>query len=381
MSIKIKILYLITKSTWGGAGRYVYDLATALPRDEFEPLVASGGSGLLTRRLQAAEIPTITIPYLERDIYLFNDLRVFWQLLKLFRSVQPDIVHLNSSKIGGLGALAGRLTGVKKIIFTGHGWAFNEDRSLVTKIMITIGHWLTITLSHQVIAVCQRIKDQIRNWPGTKRKVEVIYNGLDPYPLSDRHLARQALTKATNFTAKPADEYIWIGMINELHPNKGVDIAIRAFALIASKFPQAHLVIIGEGEKRQELISLIDKLAIAHQVHLAGSLEDARSYLRAFDLFLIASRTEAFPYVLLEAGLARVPVIASRVGGIPEVITHQESGLLFQSKHVDELAYQLEQALSQPQVMKEMAERLAKHIREKFSQNQMTQATINLYYR
>src|SRR3989338_2523185 len=154
-----KVLFVITKSNWGCAQRYVYDLATHLPQETFDPVVALGGSGMLKTRLEEAGIRTISIPSLERDINLIKELQSLKYLWHIFHQEHPDIIHLNSSKIGGLGSVVAAyfrlylkcqqlfnifLSKSKKTtlntnscslitIFTVHGWAFNEERNFVTR--------------------------------------------------------------------------------------------------------------------------------------------------------------------------------------------------------------------------------------------------------
>src|SRR3989338_7709209 len=104
----MKVLFVITKSNWGGAQRYVYDLATALLRENYEVAVAVGGQGLLAENLKMAGIRVVGIPHLERDVNFFKETLSTLYLWKIFKSEQPDIIHLNSSKVGGLGAIAAR---------------------------------------------------------------------------------------------------------------------------------------------------------------------------------------------------------------------------------------------------------------------------------
>src|SRR3989344_3575655 len=146
-----KVLFLITKGNFGGAQRYVYDLATSLPKTKYEAVVACGpasaeasaGKGGLAYALQEQGIRVIILDKLERDMKVSNDWQVLRSFIKLFKEERPDIIHLNSSKAGGLGALAGRLAKVPRIIFTAHGWAFNESRNSIEKRVILFFHWLT----------------------------------------------------------------------------------------------------------------------------------------------------------------------------------------------------------------------------------------------
>lgn len=122
-----KILFLITKSNWGGAQRYVYDLAVTLDKEQFEPIVVLGGDGVLKNMLEHAHIRTISIKTLQRDVSIKKEFAFANELRKIIKEEKPSVLHVNSSKAGGVGALIGRLTGVPRIIFTAHGWAFNEQ--------------------------------------------------------------------------------------------------------------------------------------------------------------------------------------------------------------------------------------------------------------
>jgi len=150
---KTKILYLITKSNWGGAGRYVYDLTTSLPEDKFDVVVALGGEGLLKQRLEEKGVRVITVKSLERNVSILKEFSALFELYSLFEKERPDVVHLNSSKAGGLGAFAARLSGIPRIVFTAHGWAFGEKRFLLHQWLIWMASLATQVFSHVTIAV------------------------------------------------------------------------------------------------------------------------------------------------------------------------------------------------------------------------------------
>ena len=173
-----KILFVITKSNWGGAQRYVYDLATALPQDQFEVSVAFGQPGLLALKLKAASITVHPIYSLERNMSFIADMKSFFELRRLFHTEQPDVVHLNSSKAAGIGALAARLAGVPRIIFTAHGWPFWEQRNSVSRGLIYFFSWLTALLSHKIIVVSDYDLEVEKKMPLIARKTIHIYNGI-----------------------------------------------------------------------------------------------------------------------------------------------------------------------------------------------------------
>src|SRR3989344_3250000 len=325
-----KVLLVITKSNFGGAQRYVYDFATSLPKENFEVVVAFGQGGELQERLKKADVRTIYLETLQRDVSVIKDFDVFFELIKIFRTERPDVVHLNSSKIGGTGSVAARVCDIPKIIFTAHAWAFNEKRNFISRIIIAILQWITVLLCHKTITVSESLAKQILIFPFiSKSKIKVVYNGLDNIDFENRDQSRH---KHSSKQAEKRDlmlnHSVWIGTISELHKNKGVDIALSAFAKIAKKYDQIIYVVIGEGEEREKLTRQISELGLSDRAFLVGFVPEAKRYLKAFDIFTLTSRTEALPYVILEAGLAGLPIVASAAGGIPEIINSEETGLL-----------------------------------------------------
>jgi glycosyltransferase involved in cell wall biosynthesis len=376
MPPKKKILFLITKSNWGGAQRYVYDLAVGLPKGEFEVAVALGGTGPLADKLAAAGITTISIPSLQRDISLAKELRSFVEFWHVVRSEKPDILHINSSKAGALGALIGRLVRLPKIIFTSHGWAFNEDRPGWQKFVFKIIHWLTVLLSHQTIAVSREVKRQM-NWPFAQKKIVVIHNGRTIVNLRTRAEARAYLcTRLADLL--PYQNDFWSITIGELHPIKRHDAVIAAMKELVAREPSTRHLIISGGQQEAELRKQISELGLTENVFLLGAVDEAAEYLKAADMFVLASRSEAMAYVIVEACEAELPIVATRVGGIPEVIDHGVSGLLVPS--YDQKA--LFEAILQLRTDATLREKLAAGAllrAQDFTPEKMLAATTDLY--
>jgi glycosyltransferase involved in cell wall biosynthesis len=327
---RTKILFLITKSSWGGAQRYVFDLANNLPSDQFEVAVATGGDGALIDKLDHAGLKVHRLKSLKRDISFFNEVQAFFALWNIVRKERPDVLHVNSSKAGALGAFIGRLCRVPKIIFTAHGWAFNEDRPHWQKVLLKAIHWMTIMLSHKTIAVSEGMKKEM-DWLGVQKKMEVIHLGRTVSDMRYKDEARGMLEmKVIDTTARLIDYHsdFWIGTIAELHPIKRINRAINAVSALVKDFPSLRFIIIHDGELKAELQQQVKDLGLQEHVFFTGMLEDAARLLPAFDLFVLPSKSEAFGYVLIEAGAASVPVVATEVGGIPDIITNGENGLL-----------------------------------------------------
>ena len=379
---KIKIIFAITKASWGGAQQYVYDLATALSKDKYEVLALAGSDGPLIEKLKAYGIRTITITSLSRDIRIWDDFRSFFKIYKVFRQEKPEIIHLNSSKMGFIGALAGRITRVPKIIFTGHGWAFNEDRSLWQKKIIRLIHLLTVAMSHKTIAVSEQTKNQILKKGKYDSKVVVIRNGIEAIDFINKNSAREKICERLppDFDL---DNRPWLGTISELHKNKGLKYLIEAVHLSAianddrTKLP--ILIIIGEGERRTKLQQRITRYRLEDTIFLVGRMEEAKRYLKAFDVFTLTSITEALPYALLEAGQAGLPIIASAVGGIPEILDDMKSGILVRPKEPREIQKAIDFLLQNPERMTALGQNIQKKISTDFTKETMVKKTIELY--
>ena len=305
-----KILFVITKSNWGGAQRYVYDLATALPSEQFDVGVAFGQPGLLALKLEEAGVATYPISSLERDVSFFADIKSFFELLRLFRTEKPDVVHLNSSKAGGLGALAGRIARVPRIVFTAHGWPFWEQRNRISRSLIFLFSWLTALLSHKVIVVSHYDLSVVENMPFVKNRTVCIYNGIDLHtPLYPADTIRKAFPPGAHIT----------GTIGELTRNKNQIALIEQ----AKNNPAMHVAIVGEGEDRQYLENKIREYGLHDRVKLFGFMP-ANEVLRGFDEFALPSLKEGLPYVLLEAKAAGLPITANRVGGVGEILDAED---------------------------------------------------------
>lgn len=390
--IRTKIIFVITKAVWGGAQKYVFDLATNLPKDKFDVSVVLGGDGLLKEKLIENKIRVISLPYMERNVNLFKEIKTFFSLLKIFIKEKPDIIHLNSSKAGGIGALVGRFAGIKKIIFTGHGWAFNEDRGFVSKTLIKILHWLTIVLSHKTIAVSENTKKQITKiLPFVSKKIVVIHNGFKEQELYSQDEAREFLFQKTNLFNTDINLWstktAWIGTIAELHKNKGIDIAIKTIEKLSQKFEEQKqslvYFVIGEGEERKNLEKIIKDKKLDMEIFLIGNIENASKYLNAFDVFFLPSRTEALPYVLLESGNASVPVVATNVGGISEIIDDMKTGILVEKNHKEKMYGDFSNALlsllKDSALREKMGYDLKNKIEKEFSFDEMMRKTVEIY--
>ena len=373
---KKKVLYLITKSNWGGAQRYVYDLATNLDREKFEPVVALGGNGILADMLENAGIRVINIESLGRNISLKKEwafARELWQILRVER---PDVFHVNSSKAGGVGTLLGRLLRAPNVIFTAHGWAFNEDRPLWQKLITKFLHWITVLLSHRTIAVSSAIVKEM-NWPGALRKMKIVNPGRTIGPMYQKIEARE---KIMDFFPRllPYQSDPWLVCVAELHPIKRHHILIEAISELVKDYPTLRLILIGDGELKSVIEKQIANADLTENIFVLGNITEAARFLKAFDMFALASKSESYGYVLHEAGLAGVPIIATNVGGITDIIIDQQTGLLVPPDNVNALIIAINTLLTNPTQRVNYASTLQIEL-QKRTVTKMTRQTESLY--
>ncbi len=373
---KKTVFYIITKGVWGGAQKYVFDLATHLPPEEFNVAVIHGEGDALPNKLKDFKIPTDRILSLERDIHLLQEIKTFFKLVRTFRRNKPDVIHLNSSKIGGLGALAGHLTRVKKIIFTVHGFAFNEDRSWFQKKIILFLSWISIVFSTDVIFISKVEMNRAVTWPFIRRKSHLIYNGIESPDFLSREQARKDLADILGQTRDIfAPGVTVIGSIGELTKNKGYEYALPA----VQRLPNCIYIIVGKGYDKQQLEIMSLTKESQEKIFFTGFIADASRYLKAFDVFLLASLKEGLPYVLLEAGLAACAVVATNVGGIPEIIENGKNGMLASPKSSNELETNLTVLIENPEFQQIIGRNLKHTVKNNFSIETMVSRTSDLY--
>ncbi|MDZ4205702.1 MAG: glycosyltransferase family 4 protein [Patescibacteria group bacterium] len=373
----MKILYGITKSNFGGAQRYVFDLATEAKKLGHDVAVALGGTGLasapagrLEHQLREANVRIIFVKSFMRDISLWRDIYSLFELIKIIRQEKPDVIHLNSSKAGGVGSVAARITRVKKIIFTSHGLAYDEDRGLIAKGLMWLATWATFLFAHHVIVISKDTYERARKLPFCRNKIHLIYNGISNIATKSREDARKELNVTSPLS---------ILAIGELTKNKGYKYLIQAIDDLRQRGKNIPLYIMGDGEERPALEKLISEKGLIDRVHLLGFVHNGSSYLKAFDIFTLTSVKEGLPYVLLEAAQAELTVIGSDVPGITDIIENGINGILVPPRDSEAILSSLILLQDNSDLRARLGTNLKHSIQENFSFERMVEETLELY--
>ncbi|MDD5110380.1 MAG: glycosyltransferase family 4 protein [Patescibacteria group bacterium] len=379
---KKKILYLVTLSELGGAQRYVRDLATRLPAGEFSVAVAAGGEGPLLSELAQSGVTVFPIAHLVREIAPFKDWTASREIRRVIKRWQPDVLHVNSSKAGVLGTISARATPATRVIYTAHGFVFNEPLPKWRRKVYRIAERRTARGKDVLICVSQADRQSALHWNiAPTEKLTTIHNGIDPsairfYPVQK---AREIL--AQHAKPRSLNSKLLVGTIANLYPTKGIRDFIAAAAMVVQKIPGTTFIVIGEGSERPALESLIHRYGLNDTFHLLGAIPDAARLLPAFEVYVNASHKEGFPYSLLEAMAAQRPIAATAVGGVPEMLRDGNEGLLVppgQPVALNNAIVQLLQNRAQAQTFGHAAGQRVGH---EFTLSQMIEKTAACYRR
>jgi glycosyltransferase involved in cell wall biosynthesis len=335
----------------------VLDLVECVPRDRFELHVAC------PRRSQLwAE--------LERD----PDVRLhpiaasrrpapadFVSLVRLVRLVRrADVVHVHSAKAGFLGRLAAALTGRRRAcLFTPNGWSFWAADGLERRVYLGLER-LAARWCRTIVAVSEHERRAgLEAGIGDESAYAVIPNGID----LDR------------YAGAPEPVPGRVVMIGRLAPQKRPELAVEALAQV----PDAELQLVGDGPLRAEVEAHARRLGVEARVHVLGHRDDIPALLGRASCLLLPSDYEGWPFVVMEAMAAGVPVIASSVGGIPELVEHGRTGLLVDPGRVEPVAAALGELLGDPERARAMGDEGRRVARERLSREAMTARVVHLY--
>lgn len=380
---KIKILYIVTQAHWGGAQKYIWQLACRLNPTKFEIAVAAGGKGPLFEKLKQQSITTIQLKHLTRPVIPIKEIQAFWELYKLISRGGYDIVHLNSSKAGLLGSLAGRLAGAKRIVYTIHGSNFNFPYPSYIRLGLRIIERFASLFRDKIITVSHRDE---RLWLHHRlvpaAKLVTIHNGLlfsKAYHDSSHLDIKPTIIKNCGLPPDALNEPLILSLSNFYRP-KALDVLIKAaHKIITTGGSKLYFILLGSGPKRKQLEALADQLGLKSHIFFCGHRENVFDYLSAADLMILPSLKEGCPYALLEAMVAGTPIIASKVGGVPEIVQHKKSAWLVPAGNPNALAIAIQFLLSDQQLCQRLQSSAQRRVKKYFNLNKMIARHQRLY--
>ena len=358
-----RILLLITLADTGGAQTYVAALLPALA-GRFDVTVAAHGDGPLRDTALAAGVRFHSLRHVRRDLRPGRDLLGLLELVALMRRERPDILHANSSKAGVLGRVAAALAGVPVRIFTVHGWAFKAHAGIRSALFRWADRLMApLTTVTICVAEGERTAGLAARTCRADRTV-VIPNAVDAAAApQSRHAGEPPRIVAIGRLAAPKDALT----------------LVRALAAVGPR-PYSALVV-GDGPDRPAVEAEIRSLGLERAVRLAGERRDVPGLLADADVFVLSSRSEGAPLSVLEAMAAGLPVVASAVGGVPELVADGATGLLVPPGDPGALAAALDRLLADPALRRRLGAAARERVRTRFDLAGMREAHLALYAR
>jgi glycosyltransferase involved in cell wall biosynthesis len=357
-----RILLLVTLAETGGAQTYVATLVPALV-GSYQVTVAAHGDGPLRRATQRAGAEFISLRHVRRPLSVWHDVLGLVELVRLMRRARPHLLHASSSKAGVLGRIAGSLTSVPVRIFTVHGWAFTASTGL-SSVLYRWAERLVRPLTTTTVCVSESERAAgVAAGTCDPRTTVVIRSGID---LDERRIAR------------PARDTPRIVAVGRLQAPKDPLSLVRALAMLPSRRFEALLV--GDGPDRPAVEAELRRLGLEGAVVLTGDREDVMEILADSDIFVLASRSEAFPITVLEAMAAGLPVVGPRVGGLAELVVEGETGLLVTPGDPAALASALEPLVDDPALRERFGAAGRARIETHFTLESFLEAHLDLYH-
>lgn len=356
----IKVLHVLTDTNVGGAGRYLFNLIAGWPSEDCDFVVACPGGGELERELKDKRIKYYTLSGGESSIKFKHVVELF----QIIKREHIDIVHTHASLSG---RIAGRLAGCR-VILTRHGISTGNKGFIKRLLSYAIARMFT----DKIIAISRAVKIDLIETGVPADMIKIIHNGID---LSKIHGTGHSLREELGVS----NDIPLIGIVARIVWEKGYEYAIKAMPPVLKQYPSALLVVVGDGPLKLKMQELAKKLSIDKNIVFLGYRRDVEKLVSDFDVFVLPSVSEGLGLSLLEAMALGKPVIATEVGGIPEVIKNESNGLLVNPRDEGALALGILRILSSKDFSRSLAESAKKTVYEKFSAQSMAFHTAELY--
>jgi glycosyltransferase involved in cell wall biosynthesis len=369
---KVKIVFLRFSSIFGGVESHIFLLTSSLKSDGHHPVLIFRDKDLVARAISLG----LDARYIKKRFKL--DIFFLLELKKVLNEIRPDIVHSHGILSDFCASLLLKKRHGKKAnhVITVHslpwiGFGLGKFKAFIYQKM----HLASMKHVDAVIVVSKWLEEELSKNIPIKEKINIVHNGIDikKYePLSHSRLGKRG--------KKPMR--IVIGYAGRFSREKGLDTLLHAFSLIKQNHliqKEIHGILIGDGREKKPIEKLIRALNLSRWIELKGFRNDVEKVLADFDIFVLPSITEGLPMILLEAGAMGIPVVATWVGGIPELIQSGVEGLLVSPGDSETLASAIARLANTPSMRNEMGKNLHSKVKDTFNLEKMTKATLKIY--
>lgn len=350
------------------------NLVTGLDKQTFSQVICYlSGNNEKHNLLQELGYEVIGLGIPKQSLKRFRPSLVF-QLAAIIKKQHIDIIHCQRHKCTVYGTLAAWIAGRHvRVVTTVHGQ--NRTRTLIRKLL----NWTLFKRISRIIGVSVAVRDDIlkTNWISHPDKVVAVYNGIDIEQFSTSNLTRQEAQSRIGLADKDAFVFGTVGRLTKV---KGQNILLKAYARVHEKYSNSRLILAGNGPLETELRELATKLRVQNSVIFLGQRIDVPEVLWTYDAFVLPSLSEGLCLALLEAMASGIPVIASKVGGIPEILNSPDLGIMVSPSSVEDFALAMERLYGMDKTKRdEIGKALRDRVLDKFTKEKMVSKTTEEY--
>ncbi len=362
----MKIAHVLTRGdVLGGAQTHVRELSLGLRTLGHDVTVITGAPGIFTEQLREVGIPWLQVRSLVRPVRPHLDLAALVQLWSALGELKPDVVCAHTAKAGSLGRAAARLHHIPSV-FTPHGWSMFDRNTLRSKPLFCWAEYLAGRLGSRVINVCESERALAQHYgvcpAGT---LEVVHNGIAEIPL----------VRLRPVDAQPP----LMVMVARFAAQKDHSTLLQALADLLPL--DWHLFLVGAGDQEARVAAQVNALGLRKRVRIIGPETNVARLLMQAQIFVLSTHFEALPISILEAMRAGLPVVATNVGGIPESVRHEETGLLVEHGDVAALRDTLERVIAEPALRLALGSAGRSLWADQFTASTMAARTVEVYKR
>jgi glycosyltransferase involved in cell wall biosynthesis len=378
---RAKIVRIIARLNIGGPAIHVVLLSAGLDPERYETVLVKGleseteGNMLVFARERGVE--PVVIDRLGRDLNLLSDLATLWQLYRLLRRERPDIVHTHTAKAGTLGRVAARLAGVPIVVHTFHGHVLSGYFGPLKTWFFTTVERLLARWSDAIVSVSETCRrDLLALGIGDEGKMLTIPLGLelDRFPERVPQLRGRLRERLSIPPGVPI-----VSNVARMVPIKRHDVLLRAVPIVWREMPEVRFLLVGDGEIRPKIERLARELGLDDRLVWTGFIDEQELIYADTDLLALTSDNEGLPVAVIEAMASGRPVVATRVGGVPELVEEGVTGYMVPPGNPELLAKTLLTALKDMDRLREMGREGQKRVLEQYSSRRLIR-DIDLLY-
>ena len=367
MDRKIRVLHIAEAA--GGVERYLETLFK-YSKDQVENILVCSQNYDYKKFKTLAD--RVIVLRMAHDIEPSSDIKVERTLRRTIKQLKPDIVYAHSSKAGAFARIAD-LGLNNKVIYNPHGWAFNMQQSAKKKEMYKWVEKISAHFCDKIVCISDAERESaLREKICKPSKLQVIYNGID----------LEEIEKTTPMSRDqlgiPDDAFV-VGMVGRLSKQKAPDTFVKAAKLIKEKIPNAFFLMVGDGELRDQTEELINQYDLGSSFLITGWVDNPTAYMKIMDVGMLLSRWEGFGLVLPEYMACGVPIVATNVDAIPNIVTNGVNGMLVDKDDYHKAADAVDKLFKQPDLRSSLVKTESNIVKNKFDGKRVAQNSEQLY--